>query len=436
MSASRLPTTDIQIVDEILLPSSGSAVALRYHDKDYYLDDGIYHPDPNGKKTKQLIFYSFKDGSKTSIDQKRVYELLLSDPRYEIKESDLSMYKIEGVNYFDNDDGLIRAVDVTVVKPEFIYEPYFPKGKLTVIGAYPGSGKTMLMSYLAAKLTRGQSFFGCRVDQPHNVLYFSTEDGVDDTLQLRFQQAGGDNERQFYYKNIISFSELLKIGNLIDQCHADVVIFDPLQSYASAADLNNAVLTRQMFDSLEQVAQDRHVTTIIVCHFNKNAKGPAITRILGSTDITGKARSFIAVGNMPGNDGQKFFSHEKSNLAKQGLTQIFRIDPNNGLLIPDGTTTKHYDDFYLKQSNGQCADKLDTAKRLLLENLDENGCILASDAYKLAQDEGISISTMKTARSDLGMYIPEKKGFQGKTIWKLPDPLTSEDFDDIEGLIT
>lgn len=434
MSASRLPTTDIQIVEGLI----DARLFIRYADKDYYYvhDEELYKPDPGGKQAKQLILLSFHDGSKTIRDAKRVYDLLISDPCYEITDEELSDYIIDGVNHFKDDDGLIRATDVQVVKPEFIYEPYFPKGKLTLIGAYPGSGKTMLMSYFSAKLTQGQPFFGCRVDQPHNVLYFSTEDGVDDTLQLRFQQASGNNDRQFYYKNIISFNDRLKIGNLIDQTHAEVVIFDPLQSYASTADLNNAILTRQMFDSLEQISQDRNVTIIIVCHFNKNSRGAAITRILGSTDITGKARSFIAVGNMPGNDGRKFFSHEKSNLAKQGLTQIFRIDPDNGLLIPDGTTTKHYDDFYLKQSNGQGTDKLDTAKRLLLENLDENGCILASDAYKLAQDEGISISTMKTARSDLGMYIPEKKGFQGKTIWKLPDTLASDDLDDIEDLFS
>lgn len=435
MDAQYTPT-DKQIVDEILFPISDDPLspkpimALRYRGKNYFYEDGVYTADPGGKKIKQLILYRFGDWTKTVKDQKRVYGMLFNHPRFEITDDELSQYQIEGVNYFNNDDDLIRAEDVQIEHAEFIYKPYFPKGKLTVVGAYPGTGKTMLMSYFAARITRGQSFFGCYADGVHNVLYFSSEDGIEDTLKVRFDQAEGDATKQSYYRGIITFSDTYRICNLIDKTGADVLIFDPLQSYASTADLNNATLTRQMFDVLDKVSRDKKITIIIVCHFNKNSKGDAITRIIGSTDIVGKARSFIALGNMPGDDGRKFFSHEKSNLARAGLTQIFRIDPDNGLIIPDGTTTKRYDNL-MRDKPVLHDDKLEAAKNLILKNVDEDGAIWAENAYRFARDENISDSTIKTARRDLNMSVT-RIGYPGKSIWRLPDPVTGDDLADLK----
>ena len=421
--------TESQIINGIL----NEKRFLSYDRKPYRLDGKVYVMDPCGKHVKQEILSRLSEAEKNSRKQDQCYKLLLNDPRYEITEDQLSSYQIKGINFFEKEEGLVCARDVTIEKPEFLYHPYFPKGKLILVGAYPGAGKTMLMCYFAAKVTRGQSFFGCWTSVPHRVLYFSNEDGVTDTLKPRFDQAHGDVERLSFFHDHISFDEVSRIRNMIDQTDADIVIFDPLQSYASTAELNSAVMVRQMLDKLERISIDKNVTIIIVCHFNKNSKGDAITRIIGSTDIVGKCRSFIAVGNVPGSEDRKFFSHEKSNLARQGLTQIFKIDPDNGLIIPDGTSTKRYDDFYRKKP-ALHDDKLETAKKLILDNLNDEGCILAKDAYQLGENEDISKSTMKTARTDLGMYVPSKKGFQGKTVWKMPESVTSEDMDDINKL--
>ena len=435
---AKLPLTDIQIVDDILSPVSDDPLspkpimAIRYQGKSYFYEGGVYRPDPKGKKIKQLILYMLGDGAKNSRDQKRVYDLLINDPRLEIKEDDLPLFKIEGVTYFEDDSDLIWAEDVKIEPIEFIYNPYFPKGKLSLIAAYPGSGKTMLMSYFAARVTNGQPFFGCSADGEHKVLYFSSEDGVEDTLQYRFVQAGGDEKKLRYYRGIITFSETYRIRHLIDTTGADMLIFDPLQSYASTADLNNATLTRQMLDMLDKVSRDKKITIIIVCHFNKNSKGPAITRIIGSTDIVGKARSFVALGNVPGDGDRKFFSHEKSNLARAGLTQLFKIDPDHGLIVPDGTTTKHYDDFYLNKPVLH-DDKLEAAKKLILENLDSGQCIKAGDAYQIAKDNGIGLSTIKTARRDLGMST-RKESFDGGFVWQMPEPLSGDDLADLNKL--
>ena len=427
--------TDIDIVERILNPENPETGGIEQqyvlcYDGSMYSRFGsdIYKPDPKGKLTKQIILNLYRAcGLLPSVrEQENAYKLLLNDPRIDITDNLLPSYQIEGVNYFLTDGGLIWAKDAQAEAIEFIYDPYFPKGKLTLVAAYPGAGKTMLMMYFAAKVTQGLPFFGCSADKAHTVLYFSTEDGVNDTLKSRFSQAAGAEDRCAFYKGILTFDDVNRIRNLIDATGADVIVFDPLQSYASSADLNNAKATRQMFDRLDQVAQDKQITMIIVCHFNKNSKGDAITRIIGSTDIVGKARSYIAVGNIPGDTERKFFSHEKSNLARAGLTQIFRIDPDHGLIVPDGTTTKRYDDFYLKKATSH-DDQLEAAKKLILENLNSDNTIDAKKAYQLAEDEGISRSTMKTARVALDMYTKRNSSFQGGTVWVMSEVLEPED---------
>ena len=396
-----------------------------YNGKLYWKDGDIYKEDPGGKIAKFFIVTQLQEPKYPNL--KNVFDLLLVDPLLEV--TDIQGYQIEGINYFPDGGGLMCAADLTPEKIKFIYDPYFPQGKYTLIGAYPGTGKTMLMSYFAAKVTRGQPFFGCTTEQAHTVLYFSQEDGARETLLPRFQSAGGDGSRMYFFDQRITFGDTGLIESYINSTGADIVIFDPMQQFVNTVNMNDAGQTRRMFDDLLGLMRRSGVTIIVIGHFNKNSKGDAITRFIGSTDIVGAARSFIALGNIPGSDGRKFFSHEKSNLARQGLTQLFRIDPDHGLIVPDGTTTKRHDELVQRRGGGN-DEKLDEAQKLILENVDENGKIEAAAAYQLGEDAGISNSTMKSARSKLGMYT-KKEGFKGKTIWSMPETMTGDDLKDL-----
>ena len=87
-------------------------------------------------------------------------------------------------------------------------------------------------------------------------------------------------------------------------------------------------------------------------------------------------------------------------------------------------------DELVQRRGGGNDDKLDEAQKLILENVDEHGKIEAAAAYQLGEDAGISNSTMKSARSKLGMYT-KKEGFKGKTIWSMPETMTGDDLKDL-----
>lgn len=82
---------------------------------------------------------------------------------------------------------LIHMEDVQTREVNWLWYPYIPYGKITVIEGDPGEGKTTLALTLAALLSRGQPL-PCDEDIPYepiSIIYQTAEDGIDDTIKPR-----------------------------------------------------------------------------------------------------------------------------------------------------------------------------------------------------------------------------------------------------------
>ena len=74
---------------------------------------------------------------------------------------------------------IINMQDVEAKEVKWLWYPYIPYGKITIIQGDPGEGKTTLVLNLAALLTRGEKLpESDTVAEPINVLYQSAEDAV------------------------------------------------------------------------------------------------------------------------------------------------------------------------------------------------------------------------------------------------------------------
>lgn len=319
---------------------------------------------------------------------------------------------------------LVRFDDVEEAEITWLYQPYVPRGKITLCAAYPGVGKTYLLCYMAACVSVGKQFFDIVPfgSEPENVLYLTSEDGLGDTLKKRLRICGADMTRIYSISSVEAITfDSPKVEQMIKQVRPALMIFDPFQSYIGEnVELNAANKTRAQLNNLVYLAEKYSVAIVLICHFNKNQKGDAITRIIGSTDIVGASRSYLALGNVPDEENTKFMSHEKSSLDRRGKTILFEINPDAGGIKQLGESTLTMDD-YVKQANEnrrKLAPALEEAKDFIKTQM-PSGQRAAAEIKRLASANHISFRTLERARKELGI-VSRPSGFGGQYMWTLP----------------
>jgi len=105
----------------------------------------------------------------------------------------------------------LNVVCLSDVQPEevsWLWKPYLPIGKVTLLEGDPESGKSYLSLAIAAYITSGKSLpaYGVAASgarEPRNVLLLTGEDGTADTVLPRLLKVGGDSTRVFQLRGIV-----------------------------------------------------------------------------------------------------------------------------------------------------------------------------------------------------------------------------------------
>ena len=88
---------------------------------------------------------------------------------------------------------LISMRDIQTEDVQWLWYPYLPRGKLTIVQGDPGEGKTTFVLAVISALTRGEPLPECeQAPEPVNVIYQTAEDGLADTIKPRLEAAGAD----------------------------------------------------------------------------------------------------------------------------------------------------------------------------------------------------------------------------------------------------
>lgn len=304
---------------------------------------------------------------------------------------------------------IIRMSDVELTPVEWLWKPYLPFGKLSVLQGNPGEGKTYFAMHLAAACTNGKLLPNMERMEPFNVIYQTAEDGLGDTVKPRLIEAGADLDRVL----VIDDSDVQltlsdeRIEKAIIENNARLVIIDPIQAYLGAdVDMNRANEVRPIFMRLGQVAQRTGSAILLIGHLNKAAGMQSLQRGLGSIDIAAAVRSVMFIGKLKHDPTMRILTHEKSSLAPPGASLAFSLGDEGGF-----RWVGEYDitaDEMLSGIEPQRETKTQQAKDLICTLLAGGKQVLSEDIDKAALERGIPGRTVRDAKRELGDALKSK----------------------------
>lgn len=316
---------------------------------------------------------------------------------------------------------IIRMSEIQVRDVEWLWYPYIPFGKLTIIQGDPGEGKTTFALRLAAACSTGRPMPGMELLSPFNVIYQSAEDGLEDTIKPRLTEAGADQERVINIREDKRSLHLLdsRIEKAVVQCDAKLLILDPLQGYlGERIDMNRANEIREVMKAIGQVAQRTGCAIVLVGHLNKATGMSSAYRGLGSIDFRAAARSVLVVGRLRKNKNIRVIVHDKSSLAPEGKSLAFNLGNEEGFRWLDGYDGISAEDL-LSGLSSQQETKTIQAEEIIRTMLEDGAEIPGEEIVQAAARKQISRRTVNEAKKNIAGIVSRKVGT--KWMWSIPN---------------
>ena len=305
--------------------------------------------------------------------------------------------------------------DIEQTSVEWLWFPYIPFGKLTIIQGNPGEGKTYFTMMLTAACTNRKLFPNMEDIEPFNVIYQTAEDGMGDTIKPRLVEAGADLSRVMVIddsEEVLTLSDD-RIEKAVRQNHVRLVIIDPVQAFIGAdVDMNRANEVRPVFRKLGMIAEKTSCAIVLIGHLNKSSGTQSTYRGLGSIDIMAAVRSLIFIGKVKKDPTTRVLIHEKSSLAPPGETMAFKLGDEEGFRWVGAYEISA--DELLDGKEGKATEtKLERGAKLIQELLVDKNEISIRELDDKAKEQGISGRTMRDVRSrmknELEYWINEKQ---------------------------
>jgi hypothetical protein len=339
-----------------------------------------------------------------------------------------------------------RASSFAMAAIQWIWPGRFAIGKLGVIAGLPAEGKGLILSDVAARITRGLVWPCAEGRAPFgNVLLLTAEDDSADTVVPRLQAAGADLERVEILQMVRDTGKqrmfsLVTDLNLLRQKVIEVgdvrmIQIDPISAYFGIGKIDSFRGTdvRAVLSPLMDLASDLKVAVLGIMHFNKKVDiTNALLRISDSVAFGAAPRHVYAVVDDREHQ-RKLLVKAKNNLAphdQKALAYNFTVrevgqDEQTGETIyaphivwqeahVDVTATEAMQAAVEYKSPGA----RDSAKTFL-EDLLANGPVCSADVEEAAEVNGITRRTLFRAKAELGIQaVKDGPVKDGQRTWR------------------
>jgi putative DNA primase/helicase len=332
----------------------------------------------------------------------------------------------------------------------WLWPDRFALGKLGLIGGLPDKGKGLISCDLIACVTKNHPLPCNEGHTPQgNVIYFSAEDDIEDTIVPRLMAAGADLHRVHIAtmmgdadgkkRTFSMVTDLEALRAKIDEIgDVALVIIDPMTSYLGIGKVNNSMTTdvRGFLKPLTDLAAEKVVSIIGIMHFNKKADVTnAMLRIADSLAYVAAARHVYVVVDDTEVDKRRLFVKAKNNLApdKKALSYMTGL---RKVGIDEETKKEIFAPYVLwgaehveitaneamqaEAGGSRGRTERREAKEFLLDRL-ADGPVKKEDLEAEGEAQDISKATLRRAKKDLGIISKKGTGIDSKWTWELPN---------------
>ena len=327
----------------------------------------------------------------------------------------------------------------------WLWDGWLAKGKLHVLAGAPGTGKTTLAVSLAAVITVGGTWPDSTQSPVGDVLMWSAEDDVRDTLIPRFHAAGADMSRVWFIDQVSvedgfrvfdpAFDLALLEEKLSQMSNPVLLIVDPIVNVIAGDSHKNGEVRRSLAP-LVTLAERYRIAVFGITHFSKGTAGRDPTeRVTGSVAFGALARVVLiaskGISEVDGEEADRLFMRSKSNIGQEDggfrytLDQVPRADYEGVDAsvvrwrgIVDGEAR---DALAIAEASfdGEGNSALREAQEFLVDLL-ANGPVNVTDVQTAANRAGHTFATLKRAKQKLSVKT-FKRSMSAGWAWKLAE---------------
>jgi hypothetical protein len=338
-----------------------------------------------------------------------------------------------GNNSKKDKEPLSHLVNMDDIEPEtvdWLWQPYIPKGKVTLLEGDPGAGKSWVSLAIATAVSLGKGLPGQEPGEPSNTLLASAEDGLGDTIRPRLDAMGADVSRVVAIDGALTLDDagFTLMEDYINTVKPVLLIIDPLVGYLGAAvDMHRSNETRPVMARLAKLAETHQLALLAIRHLSKYGGAKSIYRGLGSIDFTAACRSVLLAGCDAENLQKRGIVQIKSNLAQTGPAIGYELRDDRFYWTGESDLTAAR--ILAIGDSGEGKSAIDEAADFLKDEL-ADGPVEAKQVFSDAKSLGIYERTLNRAKSKLRI-TSKREGESGKrgiarVKWQLPEDLEGQ----------